>query len=40
MTELETSTFACSDHDKTKKSHKYTLNVTLQTVLEFDDESD
>ena len=40
MLELEPSSRADSDSDKTNKHHKYTLDEALQAVLEFDDESD
>ena len=38
MIELETS--RRSENDKHNNRHKYTLDKTLQAVLEFNDESD
>ena len=40
MLELETSSRAGSDSDKTNIHHKCTLEEALQAVLKFDDESD
>ena len=38
MAELETSSRAGRDSDKTNKPHKYTPDKVLQARLEFDDE--